>query len=127
MRLAIAALSAVVALSMSVAPSSHAQNAAITGDGGAPQRLTSPPAQPRGQPKGQRAKAQPRHAGEAAPEFASADTMLAWIDRYHLEPTPDRLTDAGEGQFLLIKFGPHPDDGQQGSGRPGEGGDGGTL
>jgi hypothetical protein len=29
-----------------------------------------------------------------APEFASAEAMLAWIDRYHLEPAPRRLPDA---------------------------------
>ena len=87
MRLAIAALMAVFAASSFAVTLSHAQSAAIISDGGAPQRVTTPP-------KGQRAKPPPRHAGEAAPEFASAESMLAWIDRYHLEPAPDRIVDA---------------------------------
>jgi hypothetical protein len=36
----------------------------------------------------------PSYLRGPAPEFASADAMLAWIDRYHLEPTPERLPDA---------------------------------
>lgn len=35
------------------------------------------------------------------PEFASADAMLAWIDRYRLEPEPRRLPDAVRAMVRL--------------------------
>lgn len=37
------------------------------------------------------AKALPGQRPGGAPELASAEAMLAWIDRYHLEPAPQRL------------------------------------
>ena len=43
----------------------------------------------------------PAASTQAAPEFASADAMLAWIDRYHLEPTPQRLPEAVRAMVRL--------------------------
>jgi hypothetical protein len=40
-------------------------------------------------------------SAQPAPEFASADAMLAWIDRYHLEPAPQRLAEAVRGMVRL--------------------------
>jgi hypothetical protein len=40
-------------------------------------------------------------SAQIAPEFASADAMLAWIDRYHLEPTPRRLSEAVRAMVRL--------------------------
>ena len=48
----------------------------------------SPAAAKRSQPQG---AAQPRGP---APEFASAEAMLLWLDRYHLDPAPGRLPEA---------------------------------
>lgn len=35
------------------------------------------------------------------PEFATTDALLAWIDRYHLEPAPGRLPDAVKAMVRL--------------------------
>ena len=40
-------------------------------------------------------------SGQPPPEFASADAMLAWIDRYHLEATPQRLPEAVRAMVRL--------------------------